>query len=111
MPALRIGGLGFGIQIKVEGGGCRVQGVECSVGCRACRRLQECTDDEVTVDDFIEVGPRLMLLTVQVHPAVDQRHLPEETRGVLQVCDFVHDRNHLQPRLKLRPVNSLSLLP
>ena len=74
-------------------------------------RLQECTDDEVTVDNFMEVCPRLMLLAVQKHPAVYQRHLPEETRGVLKFCESVHDRNHLQPRLKLRRVNSLSLLP
>ena len=73
--------------------------------------MQECTDNEVTVDDFMEVGPRLMLLAVQKHPPADQRHLPEETRGVLQVCYFVHDRNHQRPRLKFRPVNSRTLLP
>ena len=31
--------------------------------------VQECTDDEVTVDDFMEVGSCLMLLAVQKHSA------------------------------------------
>ena len=71
----------------VQGAGWRVKGG----GRRASRRVQECTDDEVTVDDFMEVGPRRMLLAVQKHPAVYQRHLPEETCGGLKFCESVHD--------------------
>ena len=37
---------------------------------------------------------------------VDERHLPEETCGVLKVRVGVHHRDHLQPRPKLRLVIS-----
>ena len=53
--ALRVQGLGFG----VKGVGCRAYGAW----------FEKSTDDEVTVDDLMEVGSRLMHLAVQKHPA------------------------------------------
>ena len=42
-------------------------------------RVQECTDDQVAVDNLMEVGSRLMCLAVQKHPAcrAPQFHLDE----------------------------------
>ena len=52
--------------MRVQGLFFRVTGV----GCRAhSAGFEECTDDEVTVDDLMQVGSRLMPLAVKKHPA------------------------------------------